>query len=146
MYNFLLSTHSIIRWMVLLAGIIAIVVPLLNNINSPLQKKDKMPALFFMITCDIQLVIGLWLYVGYSGYGVSAFHEGMSHVMKNADIRKIAIEHFALTMIAFILVHIAYAKIKRATEFRKVRRLSVIYFTSAIVLILAAVPWHRILI
>lgn len=146
MNTFLIATHSIIRWMILLAGVIAIIVPLLNNINKTLEKKDKLPALFFMIMCDVQLVIGLLLYFVYSGYGASAFHQGMGAVMKNAELRKIAIEHFALTMIAFVLVHIAYAKIKRADTFKKVRRISLIYFISAIVLILAAVPWNRIAI
>lgn len=144
MQQFLQSTHSYIRWLVLLGGILALVLPFITN-NDNITKKDKLPALFFMIICDIQLLIGLALYFKYSGYGVSAFNSGVGNVMKNADLRKIAVEHFALMMIAFTLVHIGYAKIKKATEIGRIKRISLIFFGIAIVLILAAVPWNRII-
>jgi hypothetical protein len=107
-------------------------------------KKDKMPALFFMIICDIQLVIGLLLYFKYSGYGVQAFNSGVDNVMKNADVRKIAVEHIVLMVIAFTFVHIGYAKIKKAMLMSRIKRISLIFFGIALVLILAAVPWSRI--
>ena len=143
MQQFLQSTHSYIRWLVLLGGILALVLPFVTNYENA-TKKDKMPALFFMIICDIQLVIGLALYFKYSGYGVSAFNSGVGNVMKNDDLRKIAVEHFALMLIAFTFVHIGYAKIKKATDIRRIRRVSLIFFGIALVLILAAVPWSRI--
>ncbi len=144
MQQFLQSTHSYIRWLVLLGGILALVLPFITN-NDNITKKDKLPALFFMIICDIQLLIGLLLYFKFSGYGVSAFNSGVGNVMKNDDLRKIAVEHFALMMIAFIFVHIGYAKIKKATEIGRIKRISLIFFGIAIVLILAAVPWGRII-
>ncbi len=144
MQQFLQSTHSYIRWLVLLGGILALVLPYINN-NENVSKKDKLPALFFMIICDIQLVIGLALYFWYSGYGISAFDNGMGAVMKNADLRKIAVEHFALMVVAFIFVHIGYAKIKKVTESAKLKKISLVYFGIAIILILAAVPWNRII-
>lgn len=143
MQQFLQSTHSYIRWLVLLGGILALVLPYISNSES-VTKKDKLPALFFMIICDIQLVIGLALYFKYSGYGVSAFDSGVGNVMKNADLRKIAVEHFALMIIAFTFVHIGYAKIKKTTEISRLKRISLIFFGIALVLILAAVPWNRI--
>ncbi len=144
MQQFLQSTHSYIRWLVLLGGILALVLPFITN-NDNITKKDKLPALFFMIICDIQLLIGLLLYFKFSGYGVSAFNSGVGNVMKNDDLRKIAVEHFALMMIAFTFVHIGYAKIKKATEIGRIKRVSLIFFGIAIVLILAAVPWGRII-
>lgn len=143
MQQFLQSTHSYIRWLVLLGGILALVLPFISN-NDNVTKKDKLPALFFMIICDIQLVIGLALYFKYSGYGISAFNNGVGSVMKNSDLRKIAVEHFALMVIAFTFVHIGYAKIKKATETARIKKISLIFFGIAIVLILAAVPWNRI--
>ena len=98
-----------------------------------------------MIICDIQLVIGLALYFKYSGYGISAFNNGIGNVMKNADLRKIAVEHFALMMIAFTFVHIGYAKLKKMSENSKIKRTSLIYFGIAMILILAGIPWNRIM-
>ena len=144
MQQFLQSTHSYIRWLVLLAGILAMVLPVLSN-NSTVSKKDKLPALFLMIMCDIQLLIGSLLYFKYSGYGISAFNNGVGAVMKNADLRKIAVEHVVLMLIALVLVHIGYSKVKKAMELDKLKRTSLIYFGIALVLILAGIPWNRLM-
>lgn len=143
MQQFLQSTHSYIRWLVLLAGILAMVLPILNN-STTLTKKDRLPALFLMIICDIQLLIGLALYFKYSGYGLSAFNNGVGAVMKNAELRKIAVEHLVLMLVALVLVHIGYSKIKRLIETEKLKRISLIYFGIALVLILAGIPWNRL--
>ncbi len=144
MQQFLQSTHSYIRWLVLLAGILAMVLPILNN-NTTVSKKDKLPALFLMIMCDIQLLLGSVLYFKYSGYGISAFNNGVGAVMKNAELRKIAVEHVVLMLIALVLVHIGYSKVKKVMELDKLKRTSLIYFGIALVLILAGIPWNRLM-
>jgi hypothetical protein len=144
MQQFLQSTHSYIRWLVLLAGILAMVLPVLSN-NSTVSKKDKLPALFFMIMCDIQLLLGSLLYFKYSGYGISAFNNGVGAVMKNAELRKIAVEHVVLMLVALVLVHIGYSKVKKVMALDKLKRTSLIYFGIALVLILAGIPWNRLM-
>ncbi len=141
MYSFLLSTHSHTRWLVLLAAVIAIVIPYLNK---SVDGKTKIPGLAFMIICDIQLLIGLTLYFVYSPYGVKAFEQGMGFVMKTADYRKIAVEHFILMLLAIALTHIGYAKIKKLSEINAVRKTSLIFFGLALVLVLAGIPWARL--
>lgn len=145
MQQFLHSTHSIIRWLVLLGGILAMVLPFLTN-NENVTKMNALPALFYMIICDVQILVGFPLYFFYSSYGASAFHNGVSNVMNNEDLRRIAVEHFGLTIIAFFFVHVGYFKIRRAIELSRIKRISIIYFGISIVLILASVPWHRILV
>lgn len=140
MHQFILSTHSHTRWLVLLAAIIAILVPFLNkSVNS----KSKIPGLAFMILCDIQLLLGLTLYFIYSPMGIAAFETGMANVMKTAPLRKIAVEHFILMFLAITLVHIGYSKIKKATEAAQLSKTSLIFFGIALVLILAGIPWVR---
>lgn len=141
MHQFLLSTHSHTRWLVLLAAVIAIITPF---INKSVSSKSKLPGLAFMILCDIQLLIGLTLYFFYSPYGSMAFKSGMSFVMKNGDVRKIAVEHLALMLIAIALVHIGYSKIKKAVDAKTVSKTSLIFFGIALVLILAGIPWNRL--
>src|SRR6185369_11336640 len=103
------------------------IIPFIGG-NGNVTKKNKLPALFFMIICDIQLVIGLALYFKYSGYGISAFQNGVGNVMKNADLRKIAIEHFILMILAITFVHIGYAKIKKALDVPRIKKVSLIFF------------------
>ncbi len=141
MYTFLQSTHSHTRWLVLVAAVFAIVLPILNSNNG---KKGKLPALIFMIFCDIQLLFGLMLYFGESPFGVKAFSEGMGHVMKTGELRKIAVEHLFLMLTAIALVHIGYSKIKAATDSARIKKISLIFFGIAFILILAGIPWSRL--
>lgn len=138
MYNFLLSTHSYTRWLVLLAAILAIVLPF---VNKTLSSKSKLPGLALMISCDIQLLLGLTLYFIYSPLGMKAFESGMSTVMKTAMMRKIAVEHLILMIVAITLVHIGYSKVKRATDAAQVSKTSLTFFGIALVLMLAGIPW-----
>jgi hypothetical protein len=140
MYSLLVSTHSHTRWLVLVAGLMAIVIPLLNN---SVSKSSKLPGLVFMIFCDIQLLVGLLLYFGDSPFGIKAFSEGMGHVMKTGEIRKIAVEHFVLMLAAITLVHVGYSKVKNSDTAAKVKKTSLIFFGIALVLIFAGIPWGR---
>lgn len=138
MYNFLLSTHSYMRWLVLVAAVLAIAIPFFNK---TLSGKSKLPGLALMIACDLQLLLGLTLYFIYSPLGMKAFESGMGTVMKTAMMRKIAVEHFILMLVAIALVHIGYSKIKRATEASQVSKTSLVFFGIALVLMLAGIPW-----
>ena len=141
MYSLLVSTHSHTRWLVLVAGLMAIIIPLLNK---SVSKSSKLPGLAFMIFCDIQLLVGLILYFGESPFGINAFSEGMGHVMKTSEIRKIAVEHFVLMLAAITLVHIGYFKVKNADAVAKVKKNSLIFFGISLLLILAGIPWGRL--
>jgi hypothetical protein len=143
MYQFLLSTHSHTRWLVLVTAVVAIAMPFLNSTGT-VTKKSRIPALAFMIICDIQLLVGLMLYFGDSPYGIKAFDSGMSFVMKNADFRKIAVEHLILMLLAISLVHIGYSKAKKAVDNNQLKKISMRFFAIALIAILAGIPWARL--
>jgi heme A synthase len=140
MYSILLSLHSHTRWLVLVAALAAIIIPILNAKSGKIQ---KLPALLFLIFCDIQLLAGLMLYFGESPFGIAAFENGMGHVMKTGQLRKIAVEHFTLMLIALTLVHIGYSKFKKAENSEKAKKVSLVFFGIALILILAGIPWVR---
>jgi membrane protein DedA with SNARE-associated domain len=61
--------------------------------------------------------------------------------MKDSLLRFFLVEHISLMMIAVVLVTIGYVKSDRATDEFKKYKLVVIYFSIALLLILAAIPW-----
>lgn len=144
MFNTIQSFHSHFRWIIFLMAAIALIIPFINKNSQEINKKQKLPALLFMITMDIQVLLGLLLYFVYSPYGLQAFDMGMSAVMKTTDIRKIAVEHFTMMLLAFVLVHIGYSKIKKADSAAKISKHSLVFFGIALICILASIPWSRL--
>ena len=94
-----------------------------------------------MILIDIQVTLGLILYFAYSDWGIKAFKNPAINVMKDAAVRKIAVEHLAIMIVAWIIVHIGYSKIKKSTNPHKT---TLIFYGLSILLILLGIPWDKI--
>jgi uncharacterized membrane protein YphA (DoxX/SURF4 family) len=137
--NYVLPLHSILRWAVLILGIwviISAVTGLLHKRNY--TNTDNKANLFFMISCDIQLLAGLLLY--FSSW-FEYVKDNTAEVMKNASLRFFAIEHFIMMLIAWLLVHIGRSMVKRSDNDRQKHKRGLIYFGIAMLLILAMIPW-----
>ena len=138
--NHVLLTHNILRWAVLLFGLWT----LLNALTGVLSKRsytgtDNKVNLFFMISCDIQLLLGLILYFNYGWFDM--LKTNAKEVMKDGTTRFFALEHFLMMVIAWLLVHVGRSMVKRADTDTKKHRKSLLFFGLAIVLILAMIPW-----
>jgi hypothetical protein len=138
--NYTLMIHSVLRWAVLLFGLWT----LINALSGVFTKRrftpgDNRTNLFFMISCDIQLLIGLILY--FNGMWFTMLKTNATAVMKDGVSRFFAVEHITMMIIAWLLVHIGRSMVKRAgTDAQKHNR-SLIYFGIAIVIILLMIPW-----
>ena len=138
--NHVLLTHNILRWAVLLFGLWT----LLNALTGVLSKRsytgrDNKVNLFFMISCDIQLLLGLILYFNNGWFDM--LKTNAKEVMKDGTTRFFALEHFLMMVIAWLLVHVGRSMVKRADTDTKKHRKSLLFFGLAIILILAMIPW-----
>ena len=87
-----LIIHSILRWAVLILGLWAVLSSLFAVISKrKYSSSDNKVNLFFMISCDIQLLIGLILY--FTGMWFEAIKTNTAEVMKNPAERFFAMEH-----------------------------------------------------
>lgn len=138
--NYTLVIHSILRWAVLLFGVWAVISAMGAVMSKrPYRSGDNKTGLFFMISCDIQLLLGLILY--FSGMWFDKVKAGMGAVMKDPAERFFAVEHALMMIIAWLLVHIGRTSVKRAgTDTQKHKR-SLIYYGIALLIILAMIPW-----
>jgi uncharacterized membrane-anchored protein len=135
----ILVIHNLLRWAVLLLGVWT----LINGITGYFGKRsftvnDNRSNLFFMISCDIQLLIGLILYFN---NGWFSRLKDLGHNMKDPYTRFFTMEHLTMMLLAWILVHIGVATIKRATTDAAKHKKMSLFFGFAIVLILASIPW-----
>lgn len=138
--NYTLVIHNILRWAVLLFGVWSVLAALGAVISKREYKSiDNKTGLFFMISCDIQLLLGLILY--FTGMWFEKVKSGMGAVMKEPAERFFAVEHALMMIIAWLLVHIGRSMVKRGgTDAQKHKR-TLIYFGIALLLILAMIPW-----
>ena len=109
--------------------------------KKPWSKFQKTLTLVHLIVIDIQFAIGMVLYIAFSPFGLKAFNNPDLNVMKDAEVRVIAIEHLILMLVAWILIHMGYSKSKKAIN---PNQTVVIYYTLALILIFAGIPWSRL--
>ena len=135
-FSILIHLHSVLRWLVLLFIVIAIVNASVKlNRKSPVKLKDCIFNRLTLIFMHLQLVLGLVLYF------ISPKVIFNAASMKDSLLRFFLVEHISLMIIAVVLVTIGYVKSDRATDEFKKYKLVVIYFSIALLLILAAIPW-----
>lgn len=132
--------HNILRWAVLLFGLWT----LINALTGVMSKRaysanDNRSNLFFMICCDIQLLLGLALYFSNSWF--DKLKSGGAAVMKNSYDRFFTIEHASLMILAWILVHVGRTSVKKASTDAAKHKKMLLFFGLALLLILISIPW-----
>ena len=140
MYNLIVSLHSILRWLILLFAIIVIVQAFIGMTKrKPFLKGNKRAPLYLLISADLQLLAGLYLYFIGPWFGMLKTAGG--EVMKNAGQRFFTVEHTVAMLLAIILIHVGYSNTKKnIDDDRKYKRL--FWFTLvALIIILASIPW-----
>jgi hypothetical protein len=145
MYTGLLHSHNGLRWLVLLALLVSIVLALSGWFGKrDWNKSDKLSGLLLVIFMDLQFVIGMVLYAFVSPITKAAFND-FGAAMKNADLRFYAVEHILIMIIALVLVHIGRAKSKKDIAPWKRHRTAAIFYLISLLLIIVAIPWDRAL-
>ncbi len=135
-----LILHNLLRWVVLLAGIWTVLNALTGRFgNRAYTASDNRSNLLFMISCDIQLLLGLILY--FSNAWFDKLKGGMGEVMKNRFDRFFTVEHISMMLLAWILVHVGRSAIKRADTDGAKHRKMLVFVGLALILILASIPW-----
>ena len=138
--NYTLVIHNILRWAVLLFGVWAVIAALAALISKrEYRSSDNKSSLFFMLSCDIQLLLGLILY--FTGMWFEKVKTNMGAVMKDTAERFFAVEHALMMIIAWLLVHVGRSMVKRANTDAQKHKRTLIFFGIALILILAMIPW-----
>lgn len=131
--------HSVLRYFILLFALIVVVQSLMGMLgNKKFKPVNKQSALVLLIFCDLQLLLGFFLY--YSKGIANMF--GGGDVMKDPVKRFWAVEHGFGMIVAIVLVHIGYSATKRLMDDdRKFKKLFWCVFI-ALVIIAVTIPWE----
>ena len=143
MYNFILSIHNILRWLVLIFGVLAVLRAYFGWFGKkPWSNLDNRLGLGYTSTIDLQLLLGLLLYFFFSPITKSAFQD-FGAAMADADLRFFAVEHLFMMIIAVVLAHIGRSRSRKAGTDNGKHKQAAIFFTLSLLVILAAIPWFR---
>ncbi len=148
MYEFILVVHNILRWVVLILGILAVVTAFIGWFGKKeWTPRDRKIGSFFGMGMDIQLLLGLILYIFFSPFALSALlNQGMSYVMQQAEYRFFAVEHIFYMVVAVVFAHLGSILAKKAPASAGKFKRAAIFYTLSLLTILAGIPWWRSLI
>lgn len=145
MYEVFQLIHKTLFFVVVILGLIVILRAVMGlNSKSDFTETDRKLGLFFLISNHTQLLIGLVLYLFLSPFGLKAFTDFGSEVMKIAEYRKIAVEHILTNVIAIALITVGYSKNKRATDSLVRHKNALLFFGLGLVLLLSRIPWDKL--
>lgn len=130
--------HSLLRYFVIVLTLLVAVQSLMGMTgNKTFKNGNRKTALFMLIACDLQLLVGLIVF--FLGNHLQMMQQ--SGFMSNRYSRFYTIEHPLSMIIGIVLVHIAYSTAKKAmpdgSKFKRMFWFTII----AVLLFVAQTPW-----
>ncbi|WP_462248660.1 cytochrome B [Ekhidna sp.] len=137
MYNFILQFHSGLRWLILVAIVIAVLKSLIGLFaGTEYSKFDKIVAVALVGMMHLQLLTGLILYFIYSPF--------ITYNMSDKVSRFWSVEHLALMLFAVVAAQVGRSISKKTQDAQVKFRFQSIFFGMALVLMILGIPWNRI--
>jgi hypothetical protein len=136
MYTYVLDFHSWLRWIAIAAGIAATVVAAASRPGAGSERSG----LLFMISMDLQMLLGLLLYAFLSPTTAAIFKD-FGAAMKDPVARFWAVEHVTMMVAAVILAHVGRVLGRKAATPGARRTRQLICFGLSTVLMIAGTPW-----
>ena len=134
--------HSYWAYLVLFILIVATLNAIVKFIgNKEFKAFDFRISLFTLIVSHIQLLIGIVLYLS-AGYFSVISESGMGEVMKNPTLRSNIVEHPITMILAVVFITMGYSKHKKKLTSKPKFKLLAIFYTLALILVLAKIPWN----
>jgi len=140
MYTLALPNHSWLRWVALVAAVGAIATTAADRSTTIRTGRADMWGLGLMIALDIQMLVGLLLYLVLSPFTTEAMAD-FGAAMRNPALRFFAVEHVVLMFAAVILAHLGRVLARKATTPDAKRSRLLICFVLATIAMLLAIPW-----
>jgi hypothetical protein len=124
--DWLVDLHSIWRWIVLVAAVLAVVVSALAAFGvRPWDSLADRLSFFYTISLDVQVLIGAIIWIINQAWTRDAF---------------IAFIHPILMLAAVAVAHVGRSRAERATGDRAQGRVALIFFVASLVIVIVAIP------
>jgi hypothetical protein len=140
MYGFLLTAHSLNRWLVIAAALRALVRVWRGRLRgTPWTAADRRAGLVFTTLMNVQVLVGIGLYVASPLPGMLwSDYAGMVRV---TGVRFFGLDHPLAMLVAAVVAQVGYSRAKRVPDDAARFRRAANAYTFAVLLVLASVPW-----
>jgi hypothetical protein len=134
MYELVLTAHSWLRWVALIAGLMAVVTAFTAS-----PRADRW-GLVLVIALDIQLLLGFALYLALSP-NTKAIFGNFGAAMRDPVARFWAVEHVSLMVFAVVMAHVGRVLARKAASPAARRKRLLLCFALSTIAMIAATPW-----
>lgn len=143
MYIWILSLHNLLRWLVVIGGVLAFGGALWGWFGKrDWTRLDDGLGLIFAVGLDVQVLIGLLLYFIFSPLTTAAL-QNISAVLQDSTLMFFVVEHGVTMLAALALAHAGRALTKKAAHAAGKHQRAAIFFGLALLAIFVAMPWGR---
>jgi len=140
MYSLILLLHSWIRWVALVAAVGATLNAVMGRVRSDANSPADRWALIAMATLDLQMLLGLLLYLVVSP-NMAEIRAHFGEAMQNPQLRFWAVEHITAMFVAVVLAHVGRVLARKAVTIEAKRRRLTIAFGLATIVMILGTPW-----
>jgi len=134
MYELVLTAHSWLRWVALIAGVMAVVMASANS-----TRADRW-GLILVIALDLQFLLGFALYLVLSP-NTTAIFANFGAAMRDPGTRFWAVEHVSLMLFAVVMAHVGRVLARKAKSPAAKRKRMLVCFVLSTIAMIAATPW-----
>lgn len=139
-YSYLLSLHSMMRWLVLASLLYSLFRAWRGwKGKHRFTQTDNATRHWTATIAHIQLFLGLWLYS--ISPIITYFFESFKTAVHNRDVRFFGMEHSIMMILAVVLITIGSMKAKRKKEDEQKFKTMFVWFGIALLVILSSIPW-----
>jgi|YelNatPaOPRAMG01_1025707.scaffolds.fasta_scaffold01318_21 hypothetical protein len=141
MYSLLITIHSFLRWLVILAAAYALVRAYRGWLGRrPWTAADRRAGTLFTSLFDLQVLVGLILYF-FASPITRAFLTSLGAGLENPVERYFGVVHIGLLLLAVLIAHAGSAISRNAQAEASRHRIAALLFSLSILIVLFAIPW-----
>ena len=140
-YAMVLTIHSLVRWVVVIAGIAAVIMAYAGWFGNRRWTSSTVRLnMLFTTFLDLNVLLGIFLYIILSPITRGAF-QNMGDAMRDSNVRFFTVEHLLIMLVAVVVAHIGSSRAKKAADDKGKFKQAAIFFTIAMILIFVGIPW-----
>lgn len=143
MAHTLLAAHSGFRWLVLLAGLVAVAKMIGGAArSSPWTPGDRRSVVLFTVSLDIQLLLGVAVFV--TSPIVRPAVSDLAASLRHPEVRAIVVDHPVTMIFALVLAHLGSVAAKKAPSDQAKFDRAALLITLSIGMLVLGIPWARL--